>query len=98
MRERAPIYELICARYVIQFLPDKEGVIGVAMLCPVGFHETLIYDCRGGKREVIYRDAYIPTKKRRGELRREGVTVSEAVKLARTAVQAEGRNILSARN
>ncbi|MDR1508289.1 MAG: hypothetical protein LBS53_01470, partial [Synergistaceae bacterium] len=49
----------------------KEGIIGVAMLCPVGFHETLIYDCRGRKREVIYQDAYIPTKKRRGELRRE---------------------------
>jgi hypothetical protein len=67
----------------------KDDIIGVAMLCPEGIYETVIYDCRNGKREIIYRDAFIPAKKRRGELRRESVTVSEAVKLARRAVSAE---------
>jgi hypothetical protein len=75
-----------------------DGLIGVAMLCPVGFRETHVYDCRNGGRKLIYRDAYVPTKKRREELRRESVTIYEAVRLAKAAVQAEGGNILSARD
>jgi hypothetical protein len=67
----------------------KEGLILVAMLCPNGFHETMVYDCRDGKREIIYRDAFIPSKKRRAELRKESITVGEAVMLARKAIEAE---------
>jgi hypothetical protein len=67
----------------------REGLIGVTMLCPAGFHETHVYDCRNDGQELIYRDVYIPSKKRRAELRKESVTVSEAVSLARKAIEAE---------
>jgi hypothetical protein len=57
----------------------------VVMLCPVGFHETLVFDCRGGKREIIYRDVYIPRKEKRNELRRESILVADAVRLAKAS-------------
>jgi hypothetical protein len=59
------------------------GFYGVVMLCPVGFRETLVFDCRNGKRELIYRDAYIPRKEKREELRHESILVKDAVKLAK---------------
>jgi hypothetical protein len=64
----------------------RPGMFGVVMLCPVGFHETFVFDCRNGKREVIYRDMYVPRKEKREELRRESVPVPDAVKLARKAI------------
>jgi hypothetical protein len=67
----------------------KKGLIVVVMLCPVGFHETHVYDLRGAGRELIYRDAYIPSKKRREEMRKESVTVAAAVNLARKTIEAE---------
>jgi hypothetical protein len=60
-------------------------MFGVVMLCPVGFHETFVFDCRNGKREVIYRDIYIPRKEKRAELRRESIFVADAVRLAKSA-------------
>jgi hypothetical protein len=38
---------------------------------------------------LIYRDAYIPSKKRREEMRKESITVAAAVNLARKAIEAE---------
>jgi hypothetical protein len=67
----------------------RRGMFGVAMLCPAGFRETLVFDCRDGKREVIYRDVYIPGKAKRQELRRESIMVSDAVKLAKKAISEE---------
>jgi hypothetical protein len=61
----------------------RTGFFCVVMLCPVGFHETMVFDCRDGNREIIYRDVYIPRKERREELRWEGVLVADAIKLAR---------------
>jgi hypothetical protein len=58
----------------------------VVMLCPAGIHETFVFDCRDGKREIIYRDVYIPRKERREELRREGIFVKDAVRLANAAL------------
>ncbi|MDR1581460.1 MAG: hypothetical protein LBS35_13975 [Synergistaceae bacterium] len=62
----------------------------LGMLCPVGFHETLIFDCRNGKREIIYRDMYISRKEKREELRRESIFMANAVRLAKSAIE---RNI-----
>ena len=76
----------------------KKDFYCVIMLCPVGFHETLIFDCRDGKREVVYRDVFIPKKDRRAEMRRDSILVSDAVRLARAAIQANGGDILSAGN
>jgi hypothetical protein len=42
---------------------------------------------------LIYRDAYLPTKKRREVPRRESITIAEAVKLTRAALFAERRNL-----
>jgi hypothetical protein len=67
----------------------RAGMFGVVMLCPVGFRETLIFDCRDGKREIIYRDMYIPGKEKREELRRESISVSDAVQLARKAIASQ---------
>jgi hypothetical protein len=39
----------------------RPSIFGIVMLCPIGFQETFVYDTREGKREVIYRDAYIPS-------------------------------------
>jgi hypothetical protein len=64
----------------------RPGMFGVIMLCPVGFYETLIYDCRNGKKDVIYRDMYVPRKERREELRRESIFVADAVRLAKSAL------------
>jgi hypothetical protein len=63
----------------------RPGFFGVMVLCPAGIHETLVFDCRHGKRELIYRDAYVPRKEKREELRRESILVSDAVNLASLA-------------
>jgi hypothetical protein len=67
----------------------QTGMFGIAMLCPVGFHETLIFDCRNGKRKIIYRDMYIPRKEKREELRRESILVKDAVRLAKSVIADE---------
>jgi hypothetical protein len=65
----------------------RTGLYGVVMLCQAGIHETMVFDCRGGKREVIYRDVYIPRKEKREELRRESILVADAVRLANAALE-----------
>jgi hypothetical protein len=60
----------------------RPGMFGVVMLCPAGIHETFVFDCRDGKREIIYKDVYIPRKEKREELRRESILVADAVRLA----------------
>jgi hypothetical protein len=67
----------------------RKGFYGVVMLCPAGFHETLIYDCRDGKREIVYSDVYIPKKKTRAEMRKNSILVRDAVRLAKTAIANE---------
>jgi hypothetical protein len=67
----------------------QAGFYGVVMLCPAGIHETFIFDCRDGKREIIYRDVYIPRKERREELRRESILVTDAVRFAKSAIATE---------
>jgi hypothetical protein len=63
----------------------RKGFYGVVMLCPAGFHETLVFDCRDGKREIVYHDAYIPRKDKRAEMRKNSILVRDAVRLARNA-------------
>jgi hypothetical protein len=65
----------------------RPGFFGVVVLCPAGFHETFVFDCREGKGEIIYRDTYIPRKEKREELRRESILVADAVRLAKTAIE-----------
>jgi len=65
----------------------RSGFFGVVMLCPIGFHETLIFDCQDGKKEIVYRGVYIPRKEKREELRRESILVADAVRLANVALE-----------
>jgi hypothetical protein len=67
----------------------RPGMFGVVMLCPVGFHETLVYDCRNEKKEVVYRDMYVPRKEKREELRRESILVADAIRLAKIAIEGQ---------
>jgi hypothetical protein len=70
----------------------RPGFFGVVMLCPIGFKETLVYDTRDGKMEVIYRDVTVPPKSRREEMRRESILVADAVHLAKNAVEYQNNN------
>jgi hypothetical protein len=72
----------------------RSGFFGIVMLCPAGFHETFVFDSRDGKREIVYRDAYIPRKEKREELRRESILVADAVRLARAAIANEKSKML----
>ena len=64
----------------------RPGFFGIVMLCPAGIHETLVFDCRNGNKEIVYRDMYVPGKEKRKELRRESILVADAVKLAKAIV------------
>jgi hypothetical protein len=44
----------------------RPGMFGVVMLRPAGFHETFVFDCRDGRREIIHRDVYIPKEGKTG--------------------------------
>jgi len=72
----------------------RNGLFCVILLCPAGIRETFVYDTRNGKNEVIYRDAIIPRKEKREEMRRESILVADAVRLAKStvAIENEGRD------
>ena len=82
-------YENYSLNNVYEFRP---GLFGVVMLCSVGFLETLVYDTRDGKMEVIYRDAIIPRKERREKIRSESILVADAVRVAKNAVEYQNNN------
>jgi hypothetical protein len=71
----------------------RPGFLGVVVLCPAGFHEAFVFDCRDGKREIVYRDTYIPRKEKREELRRESILVADAVRLAKSALVHDMRQV-----
>jgi hypothetical protein len=64
-------------------LYDKR--VGVILLAPSGFECSLVYDVEA--MEVVYKDMSIPAKSRREDMRRESVSVADAVKLAKKAVE-----------
>jgi hypothetical protein len=76
----------------------ESGMYGVVMLCPAGIRETLVLDCRKEKKEIVYRDMYVPRKEKREEMRRESIPMSDAVRLARAALIVEEGNLLPAGN
>jgi hypothetical protein len=93
---QAAVYAVRCREFMADFSGYDDysllevyewriGMFAVAMLDPAGIKETLVYDCRNGKREVVYRDLYIPRKEKREEMRRESILVSDAVKIAKTS-------------
>jgi hypothetical protein len=65
----------------------RPGFYGVVMLCPAGIRETFVFDCRNSKREIVYRDMYIPRREKRAEMHRESVLIADAVRLAKSALE-----------
>jgi hypothetical protein len=97
---QAAVYAVRCGEFMAEFsgyddysllevFEWRPGIYAVTMLDPAGIRETLVWDCRNWAREVVYRDLYIPRKEKREELRRESILVSDAVRLAKTALLAD---------
>ena len=59
--------------------------IGVRLISPTGFEFNLVYDV--DTLDVIYRDMFIPEKAKREVLRRESISVADAIKLAESVVE-----------
>jgi hypothetical protein len=92
---KAAVYAVRCREFMADFSGYADysllevyewriGMFAVAMLDPSGIKETLVYDCRNGKREVVYRDMSVPNKARREEMRKESLTIADAVRLAKS--------------
>jgi hypothetical protein len=45
----------------------RQGFFGIAMLCPAGFHETMVFDCRDGKRERLFIETFISRERKSGK-------------------------------
>ena len=58
-----------------------EGRIGVILLDTLGFEFRLVFNKR--TKEVVYRNALIPVKKRRESMKKESISVADAVRIAR---------------
>jgi hypothetical protein len=59
----------------------NEGRIGVTLLSPSGFEIQVVYDVE--TLDAVYTDMRVPEKSARGAMRRESISVADAVKLAR---------------
>ena len=58
--------------------------IGVVLICPLGFEVRTVYDVN--TLDILYLDTFLPEKSRREAMRRESVSVADAVKLAKSVV------------
>jgi len=59
--------------------------IGVVLISPSGFEIRLVYDVN--TLDAIYREMLIPEKSKREAMRRESISVADAVKLANRAAK-----------
>jgi len=59
--------------------------IGVCIISPPGFEFKLVYDVN--TLEVLYCDMSIPEKSKREAMKRESISVADAVKLAKSAMK-----------
>ena len=75
--------------YVDCFLHDVNRLnderIGVVLISPSGFEIRLVYDVK--TLNVLYLDTLLPNKARREAMRRESVSVADAVKLAKSVAE-----------
>jgi hypothetical protein len=66
-----------------------EKRIGVDLITPSGLEYIAVYDVKTFK--VIYSDVLVPEKSAREAMRHGGISVSDAMKVAKSAVDAEAR-------
>jgi hypothetical protein len=76
-----------CILFDVKRLDGKR--IGVGLIAPSGMEFRAVYGVETLK--VIYVDAFAPEKSEREAMRRAGISVSDTVKLARFALEAEAR-------
>jgi hypothetical protein len=72
-----------------------DALIGVVLLCPVGIQTMYVFERATG--EIFYENTKIPPKRVREKLRGKSILVSDAVKIARAAVERDkkqGNNLL----
>jgi len=71
------------------FLHDVErlgdGRLGVVLLTPIGFELRMVFDL--ATKKMAYEEMSVPNKNRREIMRRESIFVSDAVKLAKSAMK-----------
>ena len=59
--------------------------IGVVLICTLGFEVRAVYDVN--TLDVLFLDTILPEKSRREAMRRESVSVADAVKLAKSIME-----------
>jgi hypothetical protein len=64
-----------------------DALIGVVLLCPVGIQTIYVFEREVGSDNIFYEKTWIPSKRVREKKRRESILVSDAVKIARAAVE-----------
>jgi hypothetical protein len=64
-----------------------EDLIGVVLLCPVGIQTTYVFERDVGAGEIFYERTWVPSKRIREKKRRESILVSDAVKIAKAAIE-----------
>ena len=72
-----------CFLYDVNRLDDEQ--VGVVLITPLGFEVRVVYEV--DTLDVLYLDTVLPEKSRREAMRRESVSVADAVKLAKSAVK-----------
>jgi hypothetical protein len=74
-----------CVLLDVKRLDEKR--VGVDLIAPSGLEYRAVYDVATLK--IIYSDVLVPEKIRREAMRRGGISVSDAMKVAKFAVDAE---------
>jgi hypothetical protein len=62
-----------------------DALIGVVLLCPVGIQTMYVFERTTG--EIFYENTKVPPKRVREKLRGKSILVSDAVKIAKAAVE-----------
>jgi hypothetical protein len=64
-----------------------ENLIGVVLLCSVGIQTTYVFERKAKPGDMFYEYTWVPPKRVREKKRRESILVSDAVKIAKVAVE-----------
>ena len=77
-----------CYLYDVARIGD--GRIGLVLLSPLGFEIRLVLEIQTG--ETVYKDIFVPEKGKREAMKRESISVADAVRLAKDVIVRERRN------
>ncbi|MDR1508369.1 MAG: hypothetical protein LBS53_01875 [Synergistaceae bacterium] len=77
-----------CVLLDVKRLDEKR--VGVDLIAPSCLEYVAVYDVKTLR--IIYSDAFVPEKSRRNVMRRIGISVRDAMKVAKSAIDAEMLN------